>query len=100
MASFKYKAESANGEIVSGVMDAPDQMNAVAKIKQTCPVILEIKEVKTNDGITGPKKVTAQNLSLLCDRFSIILGVGLPIVRAVDMLSNQMEDKALILHSY
>lgn len=95
MASFKYKAESANGEIVSGVMDAPDQMNAVAKIKQTCPVILEIKEVKTNDGITGPKKVTAQNLSLLCDRFSIILGVGMPIVRAVDMLSNQMEDKAL-----
>ena len=95
MASFKYKAESANGQIVSGVMDATDQMNAVTKIKQTCPIILEIKEVKTADGITGPKKVTAQNLSLLCDRFSIILGVGLPIVRAVDMLSEQMEDKAL-----
>ena len=46
MASFKYKAESTNGQIVSGVIDAPDQMNAVAKIKQTCPIILEIKEVK------------------------------------------------------
>lgn len=96
MANFKYKAKSLSGELVSGVIEATTQMDAVAKIKQSCSVIMEIKEVKTQEGLRlSTKKVSVQNLSLLCDRFSIILGVGLPIVKAVDMLADQMEDKDL-----
>lgn len=97
MANFKYRAISTNGEIVNGVVEAPDQMAAVAKIKQTCPVIEEIQEVKGPEKGYVPriKKVSAKTLSLLCDRFSIILGVGLPIVKAVDMLAGQMEEKEL-----
>lgn len=96
MANFKYKATSISGELISGVVEATNEMDAVVKIRQTCPVIIEIKEVKNKDGIQlKSKKVSVQNLSLLCDRFSIILGVGLPIVRAVDMLADQMEDKDL-----
>ena len=96
MANFKYKANSVNGQIITGVIEAPDEMEAVAKIKQNCPVIIEIKEIKAKEGVQlASKKVSVQNLSLLCDRFAIILGVGLPIVRAVDMLADQMEDKNL-----
>lgn len=96
MANFKYKAVSAYGEEVTGVVEAPGELDAVVKIKQTCPVILEIKEVKNKEGLSlQSKKVNVQNLSLLCDRFAIILGVGLPIVKAVDMLAEQMEDKSL-----
>lgn len=96
MASFKYKAISLSGEEIAGMIEAPTQMDAVVKIKQTCPVITEIKEVKDigNIQITR-KKVNVQTLSLMCDRFAIILGVGLPIVKAVDMLAGQMEDKEL-----
>lgn len=96
MANFKYKAISVSGEEVNGVLEAPNELEAVAKIKQTCTIITEIKEVKTKEGLQLPaKKVSVQNLSLLCDRFAIILSVGLPIVRAVDMLAEQMEDKDL-----
>lgn len=95
MANFKYKAISKNGEHVNGVIEAPDQLEAVAKIKQTCPVIEEIQEVKAQVKGLAPniKKISAKTLSLLCNRFSIILGVGLPIVQAVDMLAGQMEEK-------
>lgn len=96
MANFKYKAKSMSGEEFNGVIEATNEMEAVAKVKQTCPVIIEIKEVKTQEGLQiAKKKVSVQNLSLLCDRFAIILGVGLPIVKAVDMLADQMEDKDL-----
>lgn len=96
MANYKYKALSVNGEQVSGVIEAISEMEAVAKIKPGCPVIIEIQEVKERKGPRfGNRKVSVQNLSLLCDRFSIILGVGIPIVRAVDMLADQMEDKNL-----
>lgn len=94
MANFKYKAVSLSGEAVEGVIEATTQMDAVARIKQVCPVITEIKEVKEAEEIQLiKKKINVQNLCLLCDRFSIILSVGLPIVKAVDMLAEQMEDK-------
>jgi len=94
MANFKYKALSLTGEEVSGLVEGISQMDAVARIKQSCPVIIEIKEVKDAESIQlTTKKISVQTLSLMCDRFAIILGVGLPIVRAVDMLADQMEDK-------
>lgn len=94
MAKFKYKAISLSGEEVSGITDATTQMDAVARIKQTCPVIKEIKEVKDLDATQViKKKINTKTLSLLCDRLSIILGVGVPIVKAMDMLAGQMEDK-------
>jgi len=97
MANFKYKAISTGGEQVNGVIEATDQMTAVAKIKETCSVILEIQEVDGPEIGYKPrtKKIDAKLLSLMCDRFAIILGVGLPIVKAVDLLTGQMEDKAL-----
>ncbi len=97
MANFKYKAISLSGENVSGVVEASDQMSAVAKIKQTCNIILEIKEVEGPEIQFKPrgKRIDVKLLSLMCDRFAIILGVGLPIVKAVDLLAGQMEDKAL-----
>ena len=97
MANFKYKAISNGGENVSGVIEASDQMNAVAKIKETCPIIVEIEEVDGPEIGYKPrtKKIDVKLLSLMCDRFAIILGVGLPIVKAVDLLTGQMEDKAL-----
>lgn len=95
MASYKYRGISKSGEVVNGVVEAPDKFEAVAKIKPTCPIVETIEEVDVKQrGIAGKqKKIDAKNLSLLCSRFAIILGVGLPIVQAVDMLSGQMEDK-------
>ncbi|MBQ6843011.1 MAG: type II secretion system F family protein [Agathobacter sp.] len=97
MANFKYKAISTSGETVNGVIEATDQMAAVAIIKETCSIIVEIKEVDGPEIGYKPrtKKCDAKLLSLMCDRFAIILGVGLPIVKAVDLLTGQMEDKAL-----
>lgn len=97
MAEFKYRAQSLSGELVNGVVEADDQFEAVAKIKQTCPVVLEMTEVSklTKERTRRVKKVNDKTLSLICDRFATLLKVGLPVVKCVEMLSRQMEDKAL-----
>lgn len=98
MSDFKYKAlSSVNGELVSGVIEADDQFEAVAKIKQTCQIIVEIEEVHVQKDNIGAqlRRIKAKDLSLLCDRFSTLLAVGLPIVESVDMLARQVEDKAI-----
>lgn len=97
MAEFKYKARSNGGEVLNGVVEAEDQFEAVSKIKQSCPVILEIQELPrlTADRTKAVKKVKDKTLSLICDRFSTLIKVGLPIVKCVEMLARQMDDKAL-----
>lgn len=96
MASFKYRAISQSGETVSGVLEASDQISAVAVIKKTCSVILEIQELQIKEiELSKGKKIDVKTLSLMCERFAIILSVGLPIVKAVDLLASQMEDKIL-----
>ena len=97
MAEFKYKARSFSGEEIKGVVEADDQFEAVAKVKQTCPVILEMEEVSklTMERTRAVKKIDDKTLSLICDRFATLLKVGLPVVKCVEMLSRQMEDKAL-----
>lgn len=97
MAEFKYRAQSFSGEQINGVVEADDQFAAVAKIKQSCPVILELEEVSklTKERTRAVRKVNDKTLGLICDRFSTLLKVGLPIVKCVEMLSRQMDDKAL-----
>ena len=46
MATFKYKALSPDGTEMKGVMQAPDEYSAVQRIRQKCPVIQEITQVK------------------------------------------------------
>lgn len=96
MANYKYTALSASGETVNGVVEAAEQFEAVAKIKQNCPVIVEIEEVGSQENPNANlKKVDAKNLALMCNRFSMLLAVGLPIVKSVEMLASQIEDKYL-----
>ena len=95
MGNYKYTAKSKSGEIINGVVDADDQFEAVAKIKQTCPVIIDIEETTGASSLVGPvlRRMDDKDLSLLCERFSMLIKVGLPIVDCVNMLSRQMEDK-------
>lgn len=96
MANFKYTALSVSGETVKGVVEAAEQFEAVAKIKQNCPIIVEIEEVgAVTNAKVNMKKIDAKTLALMCNRFSMLLAVGLPIVKSVEMLATQIEDKYL-----
>ena len=45
MAQFKYSALSRSGERVDGIVDGYNELDAAARIKETCDVILRISEV-------------------------------------------------------
>ena len=45
MPTYKYEGAYSNGERVSGVIDAMSQNDAVAQIRQTCEIVLSLKEV-------------------------------------------------------
>ena len=98
MQTFKYKAVSKDGAKVSGMVEAFDEYAAVTKIKETCAVVTalaEVQETKTEKKELTRGRIREKSLSIMCSQFSIILGAGLPVVRAVELIAEQTEDRTL-----
>ena len=98
MPTYKYEGAYASGEKVSGVVEALSQTDAVAQIRQSCEMVLSIKEIpKTAARAPGSKlkKISAKSLSLTCRQFAIILKAGLPLVQTVELVAQQCPDKSL-----
>ena len=98
MPTYKYEGAYASGEKVSGVVEAVSQTDAVNQIRQSCEIVLSIREVPkaaARDPLSKLQKINAKSLSLTCQQFAIILKAGLPLVQAVDLVAGQTEDKAL-----
>ena len=98
MPTYKYEGAYASGEKVSGVVEAVSRTDAVNQIRQSCEIVLSIKEVPKSaarDPLSRLQKINAKSLSLTCQQFAIILKAGLPLVQTVDLVAGQSEDKAL-----
>ena len=98
MPTYKYEGLYANGEKVEGVLEAVSKTEAVAQIRQSCEVVLALKEVPRlakADPLARFQKISAKSLALSCQQFSIILKAGLPLVQTVELVSGQAGDKAL-----
>ncbi len=98
MPTYKYEGAYASGEKVSGVVEAVSQTDAVNQIRQTCEIVLSLKEVPraaARDPLARFQKITAKSLALTCQQFAIILKAGLPLVQTVDLVAGQCGDKNL-----
>lgn len=88
-----------DGAKVHGIVEAVDEYTAVARIKETCPIVLDMKPVKEKHGILskeiGKPKVDHKALSVMCSQFAIILQSGVPIDTCMSLISRQVKDKHL-----
>ena len=101
MVTYKYSAISRSGKKVSGVVEAFNEMDAVDRIKQDCTVVLKINEVKNGGGEgllnmqIGGNKLNGKAFTVMCSQFAIILGAGIPVARAVQLIADKTTDKPL-----
>lgn len=99
MITYHYRAMTADGAKTRGVVQAVDEYAAVEKIKQTCPIVLQIKPVEEKKGLLtmeiGSKKIDTKALSVMCSQFAIILKSGVSITTCMEMIADQTQDKKL-----
>ena len=102
MAQYKYAALSRSGERVEGIVDGFNELDAAARIKETCNVILRISEVTEKKGLSallsadmGGNKLNKKAFIVMCSQFAIILKSGVPIVRTVNLIADKTTDKPL-----
>lgn len=98
MQTYKYNGISPDGAKVSGIVEGFDRYDALAKINATCSVVTKITEVRKDDinqKLFGNRKIKLKALAMMCSQLSIILKAGMPIVKAIELVANQVEDKSL-----
>lgn len=96
MAKYEYKAVDRTGKSKHGTIEAGTEEGAKAKLKADGLTITSFGESKDVDlRIGGGKKVKARDLSVFCKQFASVLRAGVPIILALDMMSQQMDNKTL-----
>ena len=91
MATFTYKARNRQGEILQDQVEGTDTMAIAATLRQQGLLVIDIKEqsVAQKDLFEPFKKVKLGDIVVFTRQFSTMINAGLPIVRALYVLSEQ-----------
>lgn len=104
MNSYKYTAIGTGGQEVTGLIEAIDELEATAKIRNQYNVVVSIKEINGQSSIKlpgflsaeiGSAKLNSKAFTLMCSQFATILTAGIPIARAVRLIGDKTTDKFL-----
>ena len=98
MAQYNYKATDASGKNKKGTIDAADRDKAIERLKSEGLTVTDIKDAGEGGGVgfsIGKKKVKSRDLSVLCKQMVSILNAGVTVITALEMLSEQLDNKTL-----
>lgn len=97
MALYTYRARSRGGEIIQDQMEGSDTMSVAATLRQQGLLVIDIKEqgVGQKDILEPFKRVKLGDLVVFTRQFATMINAGLPIVRALYILSEQTDNKKL-----
>jgi len=101
MPSYIYEVKDANGNLKKGNVDAPNLKIAQQTLQDSGFVIIKLTE-KSSAGrsdvfafLAKFKKVNEQSLTVFSRQFATMINAGLAMVRCLDILAEQTEDKKL-----
>jgi type IV pilus assembly protein PilC len=105
MQKFKYAAKDARGQSVSGSITAGSQSEAISELRRQSLTVLSVKALgsagksggSTKFGAAGGKKKIARpkakkgELILFTRQLSTMIGAGIPLLEALEILTEQAE---------
>jgi len=100
---FDYKVRDLSGSIKSGTLEAESQAQVATKLKSMGYAPISISQVRGGGGMSkeisfgsfGKKKVTLKDLSIFARQFATMVNSGLSLLRALNILTDQTENKEL-----
>lgn len=93
MKRFAYTGRTRTGQTAEGFIEAESETAAASELRQEGYFITSLKAAKEPTRIFQKKvKLEAKHLALFCRQFAIMLGTGLSLVKALELLEAQQED--------
>jgi type IV pilus assembly protein PilC len=98
--SYEYSVRDRTGKLVNGKLDAPNQAALVSKLRTMGYAPVSVREANTgmNKELSIPgmgNKVKLKDLAIMSRQFATMINSGLSLLRALTILSEQTETKAL-----
>ena len=99
-ATFEYSVRDKAGKLVTGTLDAESQAQVAQRLKQMGYAPVNIRKtgagLKTEIRLPGSSpKVKLKDLAVMSRQFATMINSGLSLLRALTILSEQTENKAL-----
>lgn len=96
--TYDYKVRDRTGKVVTGQLVGDNESLVLRKLREMGLTPVEVKQHK--DGLQmeinlRPGRVKLKELSIFCRQFATMVNAGLPILRALAILSEQTESKEL-----
>lgn len=97
MPTFAYKARTRRGEVMEDTVEGENQMAVAATLRQQGLLVIDVKEqgVGQKDILEPFKRVKLTDLVIFTRQFATMINAGLPIVRALYVLSEQTSNPKL-----
>lgn len=94
MPVFTYKTK-VKGKDVEGEIEAENEKSAIAQLRRKNIRVDKVKKKGGQSGLFGPKKqkITGRDIVLFTRQFSTMVDAGLPLVRCLDILGKQSDNK-------
>ena len=94
---YKYRAIAKNGQTVEGVFDAASESDVIAMIKANNYMPLQVERDVGEEARFElfKAKVKKKDLAVFCRQFFTMIDAGLGIVKCLDILELQTENKTL-----
>lgn len=98
--TYEYSVRDRTGKIVSGKLEAESQSAVASKLKQMGYAPISISQQKAGmktelkiPGLGG--KIKMKDLAVMSRQFAVMINAGLSLLRALTILAEQTENKAL-----
>ena len=100
--SFTYTGRNSAGKIIRGSLDATSESVVVSRMGAMGLSPVTIAKSSSNSGLKRDvslpgftKKIRLKNLAIMSRQMATMIGAGLSILRALDILADQTENRAL-----
>ena len=95
--NFKYTAKDKDGKNASGVLSAGDRNAAINELRRRDLIIISLEENKGSSIFSAQfkskKKVKLDDLVIFSRQLATMVDAGIPLVGALDILGEQVENK-------
>lgn len=99
MSTFNYKARTISGQMMTGQLDADNERMLISKLSAMGYAVISVEQVKKTqplkDIFSKFQRIHLKSISIFARQFSTMINAGLSLVKCLDILSQQTEDKKL-----
>ena len=98
--SYAYRVRTKEGRVISGKMEAEGEAAVATRLRQQGLVPIQIDKESSGGGLSMeisifPEKVKLKDLAIFARQFATMINSGLSLLRTLNILSEQTENKTL-----